>query len=122
MAILIQITVRGVPVFFDRMVDFLNKEAWISRQIIAAYAVKKAKSGDFNKEKNFQTDQMFNLYTTYGKQREGRTKEDAIKAAENFHRAEQETWDEIYQEIERRENKEEIKKYQKMFEEEKEGY
>lgn len=118
LAILIQLTVRGVPAFFDRMTDYLEKEAWKSRQIIAAYAVKKAKSGDFNKEKNFQTDETFNMYTTYGKPRKGRTKEDAIKSAELFHRAEQETWDATYQEIEKRERKEEIKKYQKIFKEE----
>ncbi|MBU0490184.1 MAG: hypothetical protein KKD31_19770 [Bacteroidetes bacterium] len=120
MAILIQITVRGVPVFFDKAITFLEDQSWKSRQIIAAYAVKKAKSGDFNKEKNFQTDQTFNMYTTYGKQRPGRMNEDALKSAENFRRAEQETWDEVFQEIGRREKKEEIQEYQKIFEDEKE--
>jgi len=121
LAILIQLTVRGVPAFLDRTIDYLEKEAWRSRQIIAAYAVKKAKSGDFIKEKNFQTDETFNMYTTYGKPRKGRTKEDAITSAEFFHQAEQETWDATYQEIKRRERKEEIKEYQKIFEEEKES-
>ncbi len=119
MAILIQITVRGVPAFFDRTVDFLNKEAWRSRQIIAGYAAKKAKEANFRTEKNFQTNESYTIGSTYGSNPTSASKEDIIKRLEEFRKNQRDTDDAIYQEIERREKKEEIEEYQKLFEEEK---
>lgn len=117
-AILIQITVRGVPAFFDRMIDYLNKEAWRSRQIIAGYAAQKAKEAQFRTEKKFQTNSAYEIGSTYGSNPTTASKESLIKNFEEYKKNQRDTDDAIYQEIQQRELKEEIDEYQKIFEEE----
>lgn len=119
-AILIQLTVRGVPAFLDRMTDFLEKEAWRSRQIIAGYAAKKAKEAKFRTEKGFQTNEAYQIGSTYGSGQYVADKDGIIKQFEEYKKSQHDADDAIYQEIRQRELKEEIEEYQKIFEEEKE--
>ncbi len=121
-AILIQITVRGVPAFFDRMIDFLEKEAWRSRQIIAGYAAEKAKEAQFRTEKKFQANSSYTIGSTYGSGQYSASEESIVNQFEEYKKSQLDTDDAIYQEIQRREKKEEIQEYQKIFKEEKEGY
>jgi len=120
-AILIQLTVRGVPAFFDRVIDYLEKESWRSRQIIAGYAAEKAKEAKFRTEKNFQANEAYEIGSTYGSGQYVANKEDIIKQFEEYKKSQYDTDDAVYQEIRQRELKEEIEEYQKIFEEEKES-
>jgi hypothetical protein len=118
-AVTIQITMKGIPKFYDSILNKIQEEAWKSRNIIAAYAIKEAKSNEFRKEKNFETDESYQIGSTFGSG-EYKASEDAIvKGAENYRKAQKDTWDATYQEIERRELKEDIKNYQDLFEKEK---
>jgi len=117
-AILIQITVRGVPAFFDRMIDFMEEEAWRSRQILAGYAAEKAKEASFRTAKNFQTNSSYTIGSTYGSNPTTASKESLVKDFEEYKKNQRDSDDAIYQEIQRRELKEEIDEYQKIFEEE----
>ena len=118
-AILIQITVRGVPAFFDRIIDFVEEESWRSRQIIAGYAAKKAKEAQFRTEKNFQANESYQIGSTYGSGYYEADKEDLVKQFEEYQKSQIDADDEVYKEIKQREKKEEIKKYQEIFEKEK---
>ena len=118
MAILIQITVRGVPAFFDRMIEYMEKEAWRSRQIIAGYAAKKAKEAQFRTEKKFRTNEAYEMGSTYGSNPTTASKEDMISGFEEYKKSQTDTDDAVYQEIKKRELKAEIDEYQKIFEEE----
>jgi len=117
-AIIIQITIKGLPKFYDTIISKLEKEAWRSRQIISGYAAQKAKEEAFRTEKNFQTNESYTIGSTYGSEKTGVSKEDLIKGLEEFRKNQRDTDDATYQEIERREKKEEIGEYQKLFEEE----
>ncbi|MCD6206340.1 MAG: hypothetical protein J7L22_11850 [Candidatus Marinimicrobia bacterium] len=120
-AILIQLTVRGVPAFFDRVIDFIEKEAWRSRTIIAGYAAKKAKDARFRTEKKFKTNESYQIGSTYGSGYYEADKESIIKQFEKYRVNQRDADDPVYQEIKRRELKEEIEDYQKIFEEEKDS-
>ncbi|MBU0711212.1 hypothetical protein KJ762_09095 [bacterium] len=118
MAILIQITVRGVPAFFDRMIDFMEKESWKSRQMMAGYAAEKAKQSQFRTEKKFQTNSAYEIGSTYGSNPTTATKEELIRDFDKYKKNQTDTDDPVYREIKRRELEEEIKEYQKTFKEE----
>jgi hypothetical protein len=60
-AITIQITMKGLPKFYDSFINKIQEEAWKSRNIIAAYAIKEAKSKEFREEKNFETDKSYQI-------------------------------------------------------------
>jgi len=120
-AILIQLTVRGVPAFFDRIIDFIEKEAWRSRTIIAGYAAKKAKDARFRTEKKFKTNESYQIGSTYGSGYYEADKESIIKQFKKYRVNQRDADDPVYQEIKRRELKEEIEDYQKIFEEEKDS-
>jgi len=117
-AILIQITVRGVPAFFDRMIDFMERESWRSRQIIAGYAAEKAKEAQYRTEKKFQTNQSYTIGSTYGSGQNSASEESIIKQFEEYKKSQTDADDAIYKEIKQRDLKEEIDEYQKLFEEE----
>jgi hypothetical protein len=118
-AIIIQITIRGLPKFYDTIIGKLEEEAWRSRQIISGYAAKKAKEAAFRTEKNFQTNESFTIGSTYGSKQTSASKESLVKDFEEYRKNQRDSDDAIYQEIERREKKIEIEEYQKLFEEEK---
>jgi len=117
-AILIQVTVRGVPAFFDRMIDFMEEEAWRSRQILAGYAAKKAKESQYRTEKNFQTNSSYTIGSTYGSKPTTASKDELVRDFEEYQKNQRDADDAIYQEIKQRDLKEEIDEYQKIFEEE----
>jgi len=117
-AILIQITVRGVPAFFDRMIDFMEEEAWRSRTIIAGYAAEKAKKAQYRTEKKFKTNDAYQIGSTYGSGYYEADKEGIIKEFEEYKKNQTDADDAIYKEIKQRDLKEEIDEYQKIFKEE----
>jgi len=118
-AIIIQITLKGVPKFFDSFLTKIQEEAWKSREIIAAYALKEAKSSEFRTEKKFKVDEDYAIHSAWGEKTSDLSEKAADKILENHRKAQKDTWDATYQEIERRELKEDIKNYQKLFEQEK---
>jgi len=118
-AIIIQVTLKGVPKFFDSILTKIQEEAWKSREIIAAYALKEAKSSEFRTEKNFKVDEDYAIHSAWGEKTSDLSEKTANKILENSRKAQKDTWDATYQEIERRELKEDIKKYQDLFEKEK---
>ncbi|MGC9365238.1 MAG: hypothetical protein ACP5FZ_11815 [Fidelibacterota bacterium] len=119
-ALVIQLTVRGIPVFLDNILTYINQQADRSRKIIAGYAAQKEKDASFRTEKNYQVDESYEIGTfKYSSNPYTPSKEDLIRDFEKYRRNQTEHDDGIYQEIERRERKQEIKKYQEIFEEEK---
>lgn len=119
-ALIIQLTVRGVPVLLDRITTFVNQQAERSRRIIAGYAAKKGKDAGFRTEKNIPVDESYEIGTfKYSSNPYSPSKEELIRDFEKYYRNQKENDEIIYQEIERRERKQEIKKYQEIFEEEK---
>jgi len=113
-ALIIQLTLKGIPKFFDSFINRVKEEAEKSHKIIEAYAIKAAKSGDFTTGKNVQIDQG-----TTSKEASNQKSEYVETILNNYRKAQKDTWDATYQEIERRELKEDIKNYQKLFEQEK---
>ena len=117
-ALIIQLTLKGIPKFFDSFINRVKEEAEKSHKIIEAYAIKAAKSGDFTTGKNILINDDNNNPKKDEKNAD-QLKEDAQKILDNYRKAQKDTWDATYQEIERRELKEDIKNYQKLFEQEK---
>ena len=117
-AIIIQVTLKGVPKFFDSIFNKIEEEVARSHKIVEAYAIKAAKSGDFTTGKNILINDDNNNPKKDEKNAD-QLKEDAQKILDNYRKAQKDTWDATYQEIERRELKEDIKNYQKLFEQEK---
>ena len=118
-AIIIQVTLKGVPKFFDSFLTKIQEEAWKSREIIAAYALKEGKSGSFRTEKKFQVDESYNIHSAWGEKTSDLSEKSADQILDKYRKAQKDTWDATYQEIERRELKEDIKKYKNLFEKEK---
>ena len=118
-AIIIQITIRGLPKFYDTIISILEEEIRRSQQIISGIAAKKAKEAAFKTEKNFQTNKSYPIGSTYGSNPTSVSKESIIEEFEKYRKNQRDSDDAISQEIERREKKKEIKEYQKLFEEEK---
>jgi len=118
-AIVIQVTLKGVPKFFDTFLTKIEEEAEKSRRIIEAYAIKEAKSGNFTTGKNIQINEDHTSLSKDGEKTANQSTKDAQTILNNYRKAQKDTWDATYQEIERRELKEDIKNYQKLFEQEK---
>lgn len=119
-ALIIQLTVRGVPVLLDNIITFINQQAERSRRIIAGYAAQKEKDASFRTEKKYQVDESYEIGTSkYSSNPYKPSKEDLIRDFEKYRKNQTEGDDAIYQEIQRRERKQEIEKYQEIFKEEK---
>ncbi|HDP68611.1 MAG TPA: hypothetical protein ENN20_08950 [Candidatus Marinimicrobia bacterium] len=119
-ALIIQLTVRGVPVLLDNIITFINQQAERSRRIIAGYAAQKEKDASFRTEKKYQVDESYEIGTfKYSSNPYKPSKEDLIRDFEKYRKNQTEGDDAIYQEIQRRERKQEIEKYQEIFKEEK---
>lgn len=119
-ALIIQLTVRGVPVLLDNIITFINQQAERSRRIIAGYAAQKEKDASFRTEKKYQVDESYEIGTfKYSSNPYTPPKEDLIRDFEKYRKNQTEGDDAIYQEIQRRERKQEIEKYQEIFKEEK---
>jgi len=98
-AIIIQITIKGLPNFYDSIISKIQEEAAISSKIIAKEMLKNA-----NKQGSID-----------GKL----TKTARVNENDRYRKAEKETWDATYQEIQEKELKEDIKNYRQLFENEK---
>jgi hypothetical protein len=118
-ALTVQLTLKGIPKFFDSFLTKIKEETERSHKMIEAYAIKAAKSGDFTTGKNIQIDQGRTTNSKNSEKASNQKSEYVETILNNYRKAQKDTWDATYQEIERRELKEDIKKYQDLFEKEK---
>lgn len=121
-AIIIQLTVKGIPVFLNNILKFIDEQSKRSRVIIAGYAAEKSKDAKFRTEKKFQPSEDFELGASkFSSNPYSPSKETLVKELQKYKKDQRDADDPIYQEIKRRELKEEIEDYQKIFEEEKDS-